>query len=90
MSPDKHITITIGGKTYPMIIKSEEEALVRKVEKEIQQSILDFQKAYTGLTLQDCMAMAMMTQGVNLQKSKEENDETQEYLQKWSQLLPAV
>ena len=60
------------------------------MEKEIQQSILDFQKAYTGLTLQDCMAMAMMTQGVNLQKSKEENDETQEYLQKWSQLLPAV
>lgn len=90
MSPDKHITITIGGKTYPMIIKSEEETLVRKVEKEIQQSILEFQKAYTGLTLQDCMAMAMITQGVDLQKCKEESDETHEYLQKWSQVLSAV
>lgn len=90
MSPDKHITITIGGKSYPMIIQSEEEALVRKAEKEIQHSILEFQKAYTGLTLQDCMAMAIITQGVALQKCKEENDETQECLQRWSQMLPAV
>ena len=89
MSPDKQISITIGGKSYPMIIREEEEALIRKAEKEIQNSILEFQKAYAGLTTQDGMAMALITKGVELLKKEDELEVIYQHLQQWSQLLPA-
>lgn len=87
MGPDKHITITIGGKTYPMVIKQTEEALIRKVEKEIQQSILEFQKAYAGLTIQDCLAMALITKGTELHTCEEELADIKNRLTRWSEIL---
>ena len=88
MSPDKQISITIGGKSYPMIIKEEEETLIRKAEKEIQTSILDFQKAYAGLSIQDGMAMALITKGVELLRKDEELELVNQHLQQWSEILP--
>ena len=88
MSPDKQISITIGGKSYPMIIKEEEETLIRKAEKEIQTSILDFQKAYAGLSIQDGMAMALITKGVELLRKDEELELVNQHLLKWSEILP--
>ena len=44
-----------------MIIREEEEALIRKAEKGDSKPILEFQKAYAGLTTQDGMAMALIT-----------------------------
>jgi hypothetical protein len=72
-----------------MIIREEEEALIRKAEKEIQNSILEFQKAYAGLTTQDGMAMALITKGVELLKREEELEVINQHLRQWSQLLPA-
>lgn len=88
MSPDKQISITIGGKSYPMIIKEEEETLIRKAEKEIQTSILDFQKAYAGLSIQDGMAMALITKGVELLRKDEELELVNKHLLQWSEILP--
>ncbi len=88
MSPDKQISITIGGKSYPMIIKEEEETLIRKAEKEIQTSILDFQKAYAGLSIQDGMAMALITKGVELLRKDEELELVNQHLLHWSEILP--
>lgn len=88
MSPDKQISITIGGKSYPMIIKDEEETLIRKTEKEIQTSILDFQKAYAGLSIQDGMAMALITKGVELLRKDEELELVNQHLLQWSEILP--
>ncbi len=88
MSPDKQISITIGGKSYPMIIKEEEETLIRKAEKEIQTSILDFQKAYAGLSIQDGMAMALITKGVELLRKDEELELVNQHLLQWSEILP--
>lgn len=88
MSPDKQISITIGGKSYPIIIKEEEETLIRKAEKEIQTSILDFQKAYAGLSIQDGMAMALITKGVELLRKDEELELVNQHLLQWSEILP--
>lgn len=89
MSPDKQISITIGGKSYPIIIKEEEETLIRKAEKEIQTSILDFQKAYAGLSIQDGMAMALITKGVELLRKDEELELVNQQLLQWSEILPS-
>ncbi len=90
MDLDKHISITIGGKTYPMVVNPEEEALVRQVEREIQEKILEFQNAYSGLSVQDCLAMSLITTKVELQTLTQENQVVQKQVAEMADILESI
>ena len=67
----KSITVLIGSRPYPLKVKAEDEAAIRKVVREINEKINHFQLTYTGKDKQDCMAMALLTYAVELYKCKQ-------------------
>ena len=62
------ITIVIGGRPYPLKIKTEDEESIRKIVKEVNDKINRFQLTYTNKDKQDCLAMALLTYAVDLHK----------------------
>ncbi len=68
---NKHITVVIGGRPYPLKIKAEDEAAIRKIVKEVNEKINLFQLTYTNKDKQDCLSMVLLTYAVDLFKSRQ-------------------
>jgi len=54
------IKVTIAGRTYPLTVSSEQVDAIRRVEKQIEDSIAVFQKNYAVKDKQDLLAMAAL------------------------------
>jgi cell division protein ZapA len=54
------IKVTIAGRTYPLTVRSEEEAGIRSAEQSLEESIAVFQKNYAVKDKQDLLAMAAL------------------------------
>lgn len=67
----KHITVVIAGRPYPLKIKGEDEAPIRRIVKEVNEKINRFQLTYTDKDKQDCLSMAVLTYAVDLFKSQQ-------------------
>lgn len=65
----KNITVLIGGRPYPLKVKSGDEPTIRRIVKEVNEKINRFQLTYTNKDKQDCLAMALLTYAVDLHKS---------------------
>ena len=65
---NKQITVLIAGRPYPLKIKESDEPAIRKIVKEINDKINQFQLTYTNKDKQDCLAMAILTYAVDLHK----------------------
>ena len=66
----KRIIVTISGRTYPVKVKPEEEPLLRRIEKEVNDKINDLQLSYQGKDVQDYMSLAILSYAFDLQKAK--------------------
>ncbi len=66
-----NITVLIAGRPYPLKIKTSDEAIIRKLVKEINDKINSFQSAYAQKDKQDCLSMALLTYAVELQKKRQ-------------------
>ncbi len=66
-----NITVLIGGRPYPLKIKAGDEHTIRKIVKEINEKVNSFQLTYTQKDKQDCLAMALLTYAVDLQKARQ-------------------
>ncbi len=64
----KSITVLIAGRPYPLKVKADDEATVRRIVREINEKINRFQLTYTNKDKQDCLAMALLTYAVDLHK----------------------
>lgn len=64
----KNITVVIAGRPYPLKIKGEDEPAIRKIVKEVNEKINQFQLTYTRKDKQDCLSMALLTYAVDLFK----------------------
>ncbi|MEM7102225.1 MAG: cell division protein ZapA [Bacteroidota bacterium] len=64
-----NITVLIAGRPYPLKIKVSDEAVIRKIVKEINEKVNNFQLTYKQKDKQDCLAMALLTYAVDLQKA---------------------
>ena len=67
----KNITVVIASRPYPLKVKQEDEAAIRKIIKEINEKINRFQLTYTNKDKQDCLAMAVLTYAVDLYRSQQ-------------------
>ena len=67
----KNITILIAGRPYPLKINAADEPAIRKIVSEVNEKVNRLQLAYTNKDKQDCLAMAILTYAVDLQKAKQ-------------------
>ena len=81
MSDELSIKLVIAGRTYPLTINRNEEEMIRKVAKEINESIKVLQDNYAVKDSQDLLAMAALQIATQAQLSSgkpaesTENDE---------------
>ena len=70
----KQITLTIAGRPYPLKIKATDEAVIRKIAKEVNEKVNLFQLNYPNRDKQDCLAMALLAYAVDLYKASRRHD----------------
>ncbi len=54
------IKLIIGGRTYPLTIKRDEEEVIRRAAKNINESIKVLQDSYAVKDMQDLLAMTCL------------------------------
>lgn len=54
------VKVTIAGRTYPLTVAPEQEDVIRKAEKKIEDSLSVFQRNYAVKDKQDLLAMAAL------------------------------
>lgn len=90
----RRITINIAGRTYPLNVPSAEEETLRKVGKQIEGMIKDFEQNFDVRDKQDALAMCALKLGTNAEVialSTEKNmNAASERIQEISKLLDAV
>lgn len=79
----------LAGRTYPVKVTPEEEPLLMKVVKEINDKIKKFQLTYQDSDKQDCLSMALLTYAVEYYKFKDDR-RSEEVLQKLDDLEKVV
>ncbi len=65
----KQLTVTIAGRPYPLKIKVNDEPVIRRIVKEVNEKVNKFQLAYPNREKQDCLAMALLAYAVDLHKT---------------------
>lgn len=73
-----NINLVIADRAYPLKIEADEEAVVRKAAKMVNEKMKDFKKKYDVRDKQDYLAMVVLMQAVDNLKneSKAEIDKT--------------
>jgi len=66
-----NITVLIAGRPYPLKIKASDEQVIQNLVKGINDKINTFQDTYPQKDKQDCLAMAILTYAVDLQKARQ-------------------
>lgn len=67
----KQLTIVIAGRPYPLKVQKADEPTIRRIVKEINDKVNDFQLTYVNKDKQDCLAMAILTYAVELNQQKQ-------------------
>ena len=61
----RRITINIAGRVYPLNVPATEEETLRKVGKQIENMIKDFEQNFDVRDKQDALAMCALKLGTN-------------------------
>ncbi len=71
------MSVMIAGRSYPLRVKEADAQSIQEVVDELNEKIKDFQLTYINKDKQDCLAMALLTYAVDLQKTKQsDTDDT--------------
>ncbi len=65
-----NINVIIADRPYPLKVKAEEEEIVRKAAKKINDQMKGFQSQYAAKDKQDYLAMTVLTYAVNSLKQE--------------------
>lgn len=66
----RRITINIAGRTYPLNVPSAEEETLRRVGKQIDSMIKEFEANFDVRDKQDAIAMCALKMGTNAEVAK--------------------
>ncbi len=88
------ITINIAGRMYPLNVPAAEEETLRKVGKQIENMIKDFEQNFNVRDKQDALAMCALKLGTNAEVASFTNEKniklSNERLMKLSQILETL
>lgn len=71
---NRRITINIAGRTYPLNVPAAEEETLRKVGKQIDNMIKDFEANFDVRDKQDALAMCALKLGTNAEVALSNNE----------------
>lgn len=90
----RRITINIAGRVYPLNVPAAEEETLRKVGKQIENMIKDFEQNFDVRDKQDALAMCALKLGTNAQVATLNNEKninaSNERVMKINQLLESL
>ena len=90
----RRITINIAGRVYPLNVPAAEEETLRKVGKQIESMIKDFEQNFDVRDKQDALAMCALKLGTNAEVVALNNEKniksTNERVMKINQTLDEV
>ena len=90
----RRITINIAGRNYPLNVPATEEETLRKVGKQIEMMIREFEANFDVKDKQDALAMCALKLGANSEVHQLNNEKivqnTNERLTKLNQLLDEI
>ena len=66
-----NINLLIAGRSYPLKIKPEEEEIVRRAAKRVNEKVQEFQEQYAAKDKQDYLAMCALMSVVEVLAGKE-------------------
>ncbi len=72
METNQNIKVTIAGRPYRLSVNREEEEFVRKAAEYVNQTILDYSKAFEYKDHQDLFAMIALQTSANAIRLEEE------------------
>ncbi len=72
MKTNLDIKVDIGGRPYPLTINRDEEELVRKASKNVNQTIKEYSKAFEYKDMQDLYAMIALQYASGLMRLENE------------------
>lgn len=79
------VTVNIADRSYPMMANAEEEEMIRKASKNLNQMVKDFESKYEVRDKQDVLAMCAIQYTSKyfglLKEISEKENQTQEHLQ---------
>lgn len=85
------VKIEIAGRQYPLNVKPEEELMLRKAGKEINELVRSFERQFAINDKQDVLAMICLQLNGKIHKLQEQNQnqnqEIQKKLDKFSQII---
>jgi len=64
------ITVLILGRPYPLKINAQDEPVIRRLVKEVNDNVRQFQKAYRKKDKQDLLSMTLLTYALDLHKAQ--------------------
>lgn len=70
----RRINITIAGRSYPLNVPSAEEETLRRVGKQIEAMIKDFEQNFNVRDKQDAIAMCALKLGTNAEVAQIANE----------------
>ena len=90
----RRITIDIAGRNYPLNVPATEEETLRRVGKQIETMIREFEANFDVKDKQDALAMCALKLGANAEVHQLNNEKivqnTNERLTKLNQLLDEI
>ncbi|GGP01145.1 hypothetical protein GCM10010992_00690 [Cloacibacterium rupense] len=90
----RRITINIAGRNYPLNVPATEEETLRRVGKQIETMIREFEANFDVKDKQDALAMCALKLGANAEVHQLNNEKiinnTNERLTKLNQLLDEI
>ncbi|MCB0618405.1 MAG: cell division protein ZapA [Saprospiraceae bacterium] len=86
----KQLTVLIANRPYPLKINASDESEIRKIVKEVNERINQFQLTYPNRDKQDCLALAILAFAVDLHRTRQttfQQDKLADKLSKLDDLL---
>lgn len=65
------LTVTLAGRPYPLRVLPADEEPIRRIAKELNDKVAEYQHAFSGKDKQDCLAMLLLIYAVDLFKIKD-------------------
>ena len=86
----KSIEVMIAGRSFPLKVTEDEEAIIMEIAEEINEKVRNLQNTYLQKDKQDCLSMALLTYALETAKLKNALTELDELNQVADQIESSI
>jgi cell division protein ZapA len=86
----KSIEVMIAGRSFPLKVTEDEEAIIMEVAEDINEKVRNLQNTYLKKDKQDCLSMALLTYALETAKLKNALTELDEMRQVADQIESSI